>query len=62
MSTKEDEFLKQLRATFRIEAEGLVAGEPRARVVAIVQRRAVPGGPGGSTSSVAVLSWRPGER
>ncbi len=49
-------------ATFRIEAEGLVAGEPRARVVAIVQRRAVPGGPGGSTSSVAVLSWRPGER
>ncbi len=49
-------------ATFRIEAEGLVAGEPRARVVAIVQRRAVPGGPGGSTSSVAMLSWRPGER
>jgi general secretion pathway protein K len=49
-------------ATFRIEAEGLVAGEPRARVVAIVQRRAVPGGPGGSTTSVAVLSWRPGER
>ncbi len=49
-------------ATFRIEAEGLVAGEPRARVVAIVQRRVVPGGPGGSTSSVAVLSWRPGER
>jgi len=27
-------------ATFRIEAEGLMAGEPRARVVAIVQRRA----------------------
>jgi len=49
-------------ATFRIEAEGLVAGEPRARVVAIVQRRAGPGGPGGSTTSVAVLSWRPGER
>jgi len=49
-------------ATFRIEAEGLVGGEPRARVVAIVQRRAVPGGPGGSTPSVAVLSWRPGAR
>ena len=28
-------------ATFRIEAEGLMAGEPKARVVAIVQRRAV---------------------
>jgi general secretion pathway protein K len=28
-------------STFRIEAEGLMAGEPRARVVAIVQRRAV---------------------
>jgi len=27
-------------STFRIEAEGLMAGEPRARVVAIVQRRA----------------------
>jgi type II secretory pathway component PulK len=28
-------------STFRINAEGLMAGEPRARVVAIVQRRAV---------------------
>ena len=27
-------------ATFRVEADGLVAGQPRARVVAIVQRRA----------------------
>jgi general secretion pathway protein K len=34
-------------STFRIEAEGLMAGEPRARVVAIVQRRAAfqPGRP-----------------
>lgn len=29
-------------ATFRIEAEGLIAGEPRARIVAIVQRRSGP--------------------
>jgi general secretion pathway protein K len=51
--------------TFRIEAEGLVAGEPRARVIAVVQRRAqpvvggflrsaVPAGAGG----VAIVSWR----
>ena len=50
---------------FRIEAEGYVAGEPRARIVAIVQR-------GASQPSLAlsgavprppltILSWRPGE-
>jgi general secretion pathway protein K len=38
-------------ATFRVEADGLVAGQPRARVIAIVQRRAAvpsawPGGAG----------------
>ena len=33
-------------STFRIEAEGLMAGEPRARVVAVLQRRApVPNAP-----------------
>src|SRR6267378_118360 len=42
-------------ATFRVEADGLVAGQPRARVVAIVQRRAAvasawPGGAGQLTS------------
>jgi len=42
-------------ATFRVEADGLVAGQPRARVVAIVQRRAAvpsawPGGAGRLTS------------
>lgn len=37
-------------STFRIEAEGLMAGELRARVVAVVQRRAVVGAsrPGGA--------------
>lgn len=38
--------------TFRIEAEGLVGGEVRARLTAIVQRRADAGG-----DSVAVLEW-----
>ena len=38
--------------TFRIEAEGLVAGQSRARVMAIVQKRADAGGP-----SIAVLEW-----
>jgi general secretion pathway protein K len=50
---------------FRIEAEGYVAGEPRARIVAIVQRStsqpglalsgAVPRPP------MTIVSWRPGE-
>ena len=46
-------------ATFRIEAEGLIAGEPRARIVAIVQRRNVP--PRGAATphlGVVTLSWR----
>lgn len=42
-------------ATFRIEAEGLVAGAARGHVVAIVQR----GRQVGSTG-VTILSWRPG--
>jgi general secretion pathway protein K len=53
--------------TFRIEAEGVVAGEPKARVVAIVQRRApraglsLPDAP--PPLPVAVLAWRvDGER
>lgn len=49
--------------TFRIEAEGLMGGEPRARIVAIVQRRAgQPSGNAPSGMRVAVLSWRPAER
>ena len=42
--------------TFRIESEGIVGGEPKARIVAIVQKTA---GTGGSSPSVAILSWRP---
>ena len=59
-------------ATFRIEAEGLIAGQPRARIVAIVQRRsgrpaATPRptgtvrsttGPATPPLPVATLSWR----
>jgi len=51
--------------TFRIEAEGFVAGEPRARVVAVVQRRPrqassalLPGGLAAVTQGVSVQSWR----
>lgn len=42
--------------TFRIEAEGVMAGEPRARVVAVVQR--IPGEPG-SEPTMVIQSWRP---
>ena len=46
-------------ATFRIEAEGLIAGEPRARIVAIVQRRSGPAtGAAPPPLGVATLSWR----
>ncbi len=38
--------------TFRVEAEGLVDGQVRARLTAIVQRRAETGGEG-----IAVLEW-----
>jgi general secretion pathway protein K len=47
--------------TFRIEAEGRMGGEPRARIVAIVQRQAQLNASGGTATKVAVLSWRPGE-
>lgn len=42
--------------TFRIEAEGVIAGEPRARLVTIVQKS---GARTGSTPVVIVHSWRP---
>jgi general secretion pathway protein K len=47
-------------ATFRIEAEGLIAGAPRARIVAIVQRRSGPQAAGAATPPLGVvtLSWR----
>lgn len=48
-------------ATFRIEAEGRMAGEPRARIVAIVQRQAQLDASGGAAVKAAVLSWRPGQ-
>jgi general secretion pathway protein K len=38
--------------TFRIEAEGLVGGQSRARVIAVVQKRAEAAGP-----AIAVLEW-----
>lgn len=43
-------------STFRIEAEGIVGGEPRVRLAVIVQKstRATAAG-----TSVSVLSWRP---
>lgn len=44
-------------ATFRVEAEGVVAGEPRARLVAVVQRSI--GAAAGSAPVVVVYSWRP---
>ena len=42
--------------TFRIEAEGFIGGEPRARLVAIVRR--LPGPQTGSRPLVAVYSWQ----
>jgi hypothetical protein len=42
--------------TFRIEAEGLINGDPRARIVAIVQKSA---GGTGTPATVSILSWRP---
>jgi general secretion pathway protein K len=47
--------------TFRIEAEGRIGGEPRARVVAIVQRQAQLNSAGATGVKAAVLSWRAGE-
>lgn len=41
--------------TFRIESQGLIGGEPRARVMAIVQRTL---GQSGSTPILAVYTWR----
>jgi general secretion pathway protein K len=43
-------------STFRIEAEGVVGGEPKARIIAIVQKN--PGAAGG-TPGVSIVSWRP---
>ena len=47
--------------TFRIEAEGRIGGEPRARIVAIVQRQAQLNSAGATGVKAAVLSWRAGE-
>jgi general secretion pathway protein K len=41
--------------TFRIESEGVVNGDPKARIVAIVQKTAAGTG---TPPSIAVLSWR----
>jgi len=43
-------------SSFRIEAEGVVAGGARRRVAAVVQR----GGNQGGRLDVAIVSWRPG--
>lgn len=42
-------------ATFRIEAQGFIGGEPRARLLTIVQRTV---GRSGSVSPLIVYSWR----
>jgi type II secretory pathway component PulK len=42
--------------TFRIDAEGIVGGEPKARIVAIVQKAAASAG---TPPTVTILSWRP---
>jgi general secretion pathway protein K len=47
--------------TFRIEAEGRIGGEPRARIVAIIQRQAQLSSAGATGVKAAVLSWRPSE-
>jgi general secretion pathway protein K len=44
-------------ATFRIESEGVIAGEPRARLVAVVQR--TTGAAAGSAPSLIIYSWTP---
>ena len=44
-------------SSFRIEAEGVVAGVARSRVVAVVQR----GGNQRGRLDVAIVSWRPGD-
>jgi general secretion pathway protein K len=44
-------------SSFRIEAEGVVAGGARRRVAAVVQR----GGNQGGRLDVAIVSWRPGD-
>ena len=48
-------------ATFRIEAEGRIGDEPRARIVAIVQRQAQLSSAGATGLKATVLSWRPSE-
>ena len=47
--------------TFRIEAEGRIGGEPRARIVAIIQRQAQLSSAGATGVKTTVLSWRPSE-
>ena len=42
--------------TFRIEAEGVIGGEPRARLLAIVQRTI---GPQTAVPTLTVYTWRP---
>jgi type II secretory pathway component PulK len=51
---------------FRVEAEGYVAGEPRARIVAIIQRGGAPPPSQALTGAtprppLTILSWRAGE-
>ncbi len=44
-------------ATFRIESEGVIGGEPRARLMAVVQRTSGPGS--GAAPTLIVYSWIP---
>lgn len=48
-------------ATFRVEAAGWVGGVRRARVLAVIQRRAMASGATGPGAlGIVTLSWRPG--
>jgi type II secretory pathway component PulK len=48
-------------ATFRVEAEGWIGGSRKARVVAVIQRRAPPpAAVGAARLGIVALSWRPG--
>src|SRR5262249_4598519 len=48
-------------ATFRVEAEGWVGGVRKARVVAVIQRRApLVSSIGPAQLGILTLSWRPG--
>lgn len=48
-------------ATYRVQAEGRMGGETRARIIAIVQRQATLSATGATGVKATILSWRPVE-